>query len=61
VTGDLIKTIEHVSGSADDEWNLITESNQFVASGVYILKVTNAENLARESIDGTIEKFVVIR
>jgi hypothetical protein len=61
VTGDLIKTIEHVSGSADDEWNLITESNQFVASGVYILTVTNAENLARESIDGTIEKFVVIR
>jgi hypothetical protein len=61
VTGDLIKTIEHQTGSADDEWNLITESNQYVASGIYILKVMNAQNLARESIDGTIEKFVVIR
>jgi hypothetical protein len=61
VTGDLIKKIEHSSGSADDEWDLITETNQFVASGVYILKVSNAKDLAGNSISETIEKFVVIR
>lgn len=61
VTGDLIKKIEHTSGSADDEWNLITDTNQFVASGVYILLVSKAKNLAGESIGETIEKFVVIR
>lgn len=61
VTGDLIKKIEHSSGSADAEWNLITDSNQFVASGVYILQVSNAEDLVGGSVSDTIEKFVVIR
>ncbi len=61
VTGDLIKTIEHTSGSADDQWDLITASNQFVASGVYILQVENARNLNREPIGGSIHKFVVVR
>lgn len=61
VTGDLIKTIEHQSGSADDQWDLITASNQFVASGVYILQVENALNLNREAIGGSIHKFVIVR
>jgi hypothetical protein len=60
-TGDLIKTIEHTSGSADAEWDLITESNQYVASGIYFLRVINAETLERQPIAGTIEKFVIIR
>ncbi|MDZ7262117.1 MAG: hypothetical protein ONB05_08440, partial [candidate division KSB1 bacterium] len=33
VTGDLIKTIEHQSGSADESWDQVTESNQLIASG----------------------------
>ena len=60
-TGDLIKTIEHESGSADESWDQVTESNQLLASGVYILQVDNARNLNEEAIDGSIEKFVVIR
>lgn len=61
VTGDLIKTIEHVSGSGDDEWDLVTDSNQFVASGIYVLQVTNARNISEQPIAGATEKFVIIR
>jgi len=61
VTGDLIKTIEHTSGSADDSWDQVTEFNQLIASGVYILQVSDARNLAREKMAGAVEKFVVIR
>jgi hypothetical protein len=61
VTGDLIKTIDHVTGSADDEWDLITESNQYVASGIYLLRVSEARNLDGGKLPDTIEKFVVVR
>lgn len=61
VTGDLIETIEHSSGSADESWYELTNFNQLVASGVYILQVDNARNVNGESISGTIEKFVIIR
>jgi hypothetical protein len=61
VTGDLIKTINHTTGSADNEWDLITESNQFVASGVYLLRISEARNLEGGKLPDTIEKFVVVR
>jgi hypothetical protein len=35
--GDLIKTIVHDDGSGDELWNSLTESNQLVVSGVYIV------------------------
>ncbi len=60
-SGDLIKVIEHESGSADNQWDLITESNQYVASGVYLLQVTNARNINNEPVSGSIHKFVVVR
>ena len=61
VAGDLIKTIDHVSGSADESWDLVTESNQLIASGVYILRVDGAKNIDKKPIPGSIEKFVVVR
>jgi hypothetical protein len=61
VTGDLIKTISHTSLNADDEWDLITESNQFVASGVYIVRISEARTESGEKLPDTIEKFVVVR
>lgn len=61
VTGDLIKIIEHSSGSADESWDQITESNQQIASGVYILYVDDAEDINHNSVKGAIEKFVIIR
>jgi hypothetical protein len=61
VTGDLIRTIEHTSGSADENWDQVTESNQLIASGVYILQVDNARDINDQPIEGAIEKFVIIR
>ena len=60
-TGDLIKTIEHVSGSADEIWDQVTESTQFVASGVYILQVSNARDINNKDLPDVTEKFVIIR
>jgi hypothetical protein len=60
-TGDLIKTIEHSSGSADEIWDQVTESTQYVASGVYILQIADAQDLNRNSLPDTNVKFVIIR
>ena len=61
VTGDLIKTIHHDSGSADESWNQVTETNQIIASGVYILQIDKAQDINKKPVKGTIEKFVVVR
>jgi hypothetical protein len=61
VTGDLIKTIDHQTGSADANWDQVTESNQLVVSGVYILQVDNAQDIDKKPIPGSIEKFVIVR
>jgi hypothetical protein len=54
VSGDLVKTIHHTSGTGDEPWNMVTDSNQYAVTGVYILTV--------ESSLGTgMEKFVIIR
>ncbi len=47
-TGDLIHTITHDDGSSNDFWDQITQSNQFIASGVYILVVTDAKKLVAD-------------
>ena len=60
-TGDLIKTIDHQTGSADASWDQVSEFNQLVASGVYILQVSDARDLDGKSLSGAIEKFVIIR
>ena len=61
VTGDLIKTIQHTSGSADEGWDQVTNSNQLIASGVYIVQVDNAKDLDQKPVSGSIEKFIIIR
>ncbi len=61
VTGDLIKTIQHTSGSADESWDQVTESNQLIASGVYILQIDNAKDIDQNPVSGSIEKFVIVR
>lgn len=60
-TGDLIKTIQHTSGSADESWDQVTESNQLIASGVYILQIDNAKDIDQKPVAGSIEKFVIVR
>jgi len=61
-TGDIIKTISHINGSGDEAWNnLRTDSNQYPASGVYILVVDDAKDLNKESLPKQFVKFVIVR
>ncbi|MCZ6632545.1 MAG: hypothetical protein O7G87_04005 [bacterium] len=54
--GELIHTIEHGDGSGDEFWNLTTDSNQVVTSGIYFAVVQDLNT--NEKI---IKKFVIIR
>jgi hypothetical protein len=55
-TGELVKTIEHTTGTGDEYWNLTTDSQQVIVSGLYIVVVDNHDNGERST-----KKFVVIR
>lgn len=54
--GELVKTIEHTTGSGDEYWDVTTDSQQLVVSGLYIAVVDNHETGERE-----MKKFVIIR
>lgn len=59
-TGDIVKKIEHL-GTADEEWDQRTDSNQYVSSGIYVLAVTDAEALYGTVLENQFVKFVIIR
>ena len=58
-TGELIRTIEHTTGTGDEYWNLTTDSQQVIVSGLYIAVVDNNE--PGHEGERSIKKFVVIR
>ncbi len=60
-TGDLIKTIKHTSGSGDEAWDQLSESNQRIVSGVYIAYVSDCRNLDGTKLNDVFEKFVIVR
>jgi len=61
-TGDLIKTLEHTSGSGDQAWgSMRTDANQSPVSGVYILVVTNAKDVDKNPLPKKMYKFVIVR
>lgn len=60
-TGDLVKTINHTNGSADNTWDQVTDFNQLAASGVYILHVSNARDAEQNPLPNSITKFVIVR
>ena len=59
-TGDLVKTIVHL-GTADEEWNQRTDENQYVSSGIYILAVTDCEDVSGKSLQNDFVKFILVR
>ena len=59
-TGDHVTTIEHY-GTSDEAWDQRTDGNQYVASGIYILTVTNSEDLDGNPLDNQFVKFVLVR
>jgi len=61
-TGDLVKTIDHQSGSGDEAWiNLRTDFNQYPSSGVYILVVDDPKDLEKNPLPRQFVKFVIVR
>lgn len=59
-TGDVVTTMDHF-GSADEQWDQRTDSNQYVAPGIYILAVTEAEDMDGNKLDNDFVKFVLVR
>lgn len=59
-TGDLVQTIQHY-GTADEAWNQRTDTNQYVASGIYILVVTDAAGLDGNALENQFVKFIIVR
>ncbi len=59
-TGDLVKRFDHY-GTADDTWDQRTDNNQYVTSGIYILAVTNCQDLNGGALDNQFVKFVLVR
>lgn len=59
-TGDLVTTIDHY-GTADHQWDQRTDNNQYVASGIYILAVTDAQDLNGQPLKDEFVKFVIVR
>jgi len=59
-TGDLITTIEHL-GTDQEIWFQRTDANQYVASGIYILAVTEAKDIDGKRLQDHFVKFVLIR
>ncbi len=54
--GERVTTIEHTDGSGDQNWNLTTDSNQLIVSGIYIAVIKN-----NDTGEQAVRKFVVIR
>ena len=59
-TGDLVKAIDHY-GTADHEWNQRTDENQYVSSGIYVLAVTDCQDLNGRALENQFVKFVIVR
>lgn len=59
-SGELVWSKSHYA-SADDSWDQKTDSNQYVASGLYILAVTECKDMNGNSIDNQFVKFVIVR
>lgn len=55
--GDLVKTIEHTDGTGDEFWNLQTEAQQMLVSGLYIAAI---EDHTRGG-ETVMKKFIVVR
>jgi hypothetical protein len=54
--GELIKSIEHTDGTADEPWDCETSYNQIVVSGIYIAVIKDNATGSAKTV-----KFVVIR
>jgi hypothetical protein len=54
--GELVKRLEHTNGSGDEYWNLTTDANQVIVSGIYIAVIKDNSKGSQ-----VIRKFSVVR
>ncbi|MCU7521432.1 MAG: hypothetical protein HF312_14515 [Ignavibacteria bacterium] len=59
-TGDLVKSFDHL-GTDYESWDQKTDGNQFVATGIYILAITDAQSVTGKSSDNQFVKFIIVR
>jgi len=59
-TGDRINSFDHF-GTDQHEWDQRTDTNQYVTSGIYILAVTNAEDVNGHQLSDQFVKFILVR
>ncbi|MBC7186448.1 MAG: hypothetical protein H5U38_05385, partial [Calditrichaeota bacterium] len=59
-TGDQITSIDHF-GTDQEVWDQRTDANQYVTSGIYILAVTEAEDVDGRQLPDQFVKFVLVR
>ncbi|MFB0517145.1 MAG: hypothetical protein ACETWG_11165, partial [Candidatus Neomarinimicrobiota bacterium] len=59
-TGDQVLSLDHL-GTDQEIWNQRTDDNQYVASGVYVLTVTEAESVDGRELPDQFVKFVIVR
>jgi hypothetical protein len=57
MTGDLVATVRHTSGTGDEAWYLLTDNNQRPVSGLYLCHIRNDD----ASGETKVLKLVVIR
>ena len=66
-SGDLIKVLEHTSGSGDESWGKLesehsaTESGQIIVSGIYYAKIIVNDEAGTPTGESAALKFVIIR
>lgn len=58
--GELVWEEDHI-GTSDHEWFQKTDSNQYVASGLYILAVTDCKSLEGKTLSNEFVKFTIVR
>ena len=61
MSGDLVKTLEHTSGSGEESWDQVTSSNQYLASGIYIYHIVARDENGDPTGEETTGKFIIVR
>jgi hypothetical protein len=62
-SGDLVATLRHYASSGNiEQWNMVTDSKQYVASGLYLYVVDQTKDEAGNDLGlASRGKFVIIR
>lgn len=60
LSGDFVQELNHISGTGDEAWNLISRNDQAVVTGVYLYKI-EAYDQSGNFVDHKIGKILILR